>query len=128
MRSVLQNERKVDKKMKVDMMIVFDMIVVLIGVYMGISSFYMKKSGEISSAIITKEELNKCKKKKEFIQYIYWKEMLFGAVAAAVGILGVVNRLILSLEYLNIITMLVFLAAFLWFWHELGQAREKFLH
>lgn len=109
-----------------DIMTVFNAVIVLFGVYMVISSLYMKKSGKISSTVIAAEEIKACRNKEEFISYIYWKEALFGGIMIIVGILGLVNDLIVSLGVVNIVEMIVFLFAFFWFQNEMKKAREKF--
>ena len=98
-----------------DVMLVFDAVVALFGAYMIGSALHMKKSGRINSMVLAQEELKKVKDTKGFIDFLYWREMLFGALVLIVGVLGVLNETI-------------FLAAFIWFQNSLAKAREKFLH
>ena len=76
-----------------NMMVIFDVIVVLFGVYMVASAFKMNRSGEISSMLVSKEELGKCRDKAAFIGSIYRKEAAFGVIMALVGILNLVDAL-----------------------------------
>lgn len=115
------------RNMTMDVMTIFDAVITIFGVYMIGAALKMKKTGEISSAVITAEEIRKCKDKKGFIAFIYWKEALFGALIVLVGILGIINDQVVSLGAFNIVEMLVFLAAFLWFQSQLRRARERFL-
>lgn len=115
------------RNMAMDVMTIFDAVITIFGVYMIGAALKMKKTGEISSAVITAEEIRKCKDKKGFIAFIYWKEALFGALIVLVGILGIINDQVVSLGAFNIVEMLVFLAAFLWFQSQLRRARERFL-
>lgn len=110
-----------------DVMTIFDVVIAIFGIYMVGAALRMKKTGEISSAVITAEEIAKCRKKKEFIAFIYWKEAAFGGLITLVGILGFINDRIVSLGSFNVIEMLIFLAAFLWFQMELRKARERFI-
>ena len=110
-----------------DVMTIFDVVIAIFGVYMVGAALKMKKTGEISSAVITAEEIAKCRDKKGFIAFIYWKEALFGALIIVVGILGIINDQIVSLGGFNVIEMLIFLAAFIWFQSQLRKAREHFL-
>lgn len=110
-----------------DVMTIFDAVITIFGLYMIGAAVKMKKTGEISSAVITAEEIRKCKDKKGFIAFIYWKEAVFGALIVLVGILGIINDQVVSLGAFNIVEMLVFLAAFLWFQSQLRKARERFL-
>gem|GEM_PF-46658 len=108
-------------------MIIFHIVVIVVGGYMTAAGLKMKKTGEISPLLLAEEELKKCKNKKDFISYIYWKEAVLGVVLAAVGILGLVNELVMELGNLKYMELLVFLAVFFWFWRELGAARDKYL-
>lgn len=108
------------------MMVVIDVVIVGFGLYMIFSGLKMKKTGEISSAVITEEEIKNCRKKREFIDFIYWKEAVFGCFMCMTGIIGLVNELVVSIGKLAFVEMLVFLGAFLWFQRELRIARETF--
>ena len=70
-------------------MLVFDAVVALFGAYMIGSALHMKKSGRINSMVLAQEELKKVKDTKGFIEFLYWREMLFGALVLIVGVLGV---------------------------------------
>ena len=104
-----------------------DVVIAIFGVYMIAAALKMKKTGKISSAVITAEEIARCRKTKEFIAFIYWKEAVFGALIIAVGVLGIINDKVVSLGAFNVVELLIFLAAFLWFQSQLRKAREQFL-
>ena len=88
----------------------------------------MKRTGEISTIIMTAQEIEKCRDKAGYIAYIYWKEAVFGGLFILVGIMGVINAFVVNLGFwLNAIDLVIFLGAFLWFYHELAEAREKFV-
>ena len=109
-----------------DVMLIFDVVIAIFGVYMIGAALKMKKTGKISSAVIT-AEIARCRKTKEFIAFIYWKEAVFGALIIAVGVLGIINDKVVSLGAFNVVELLIFLAAFLWFQSQLRKAREQFL-
>lgn len=110
-----------------EVMLIFYVIMMGFGVYMIGAALKMKKTGEISSVVITEEEIAKCKNKQGFIEFIYWKEALFGIMIILVGALGIINDKVISLGVFNIVELVVFLAAFLWFQNSLCKAREQFL-
>lgn len=110
-----------------DVITIFDVVITIFGLYMIGAALKMKKTGEISSAVITAEEIARCRDKKGFIAFIYWKEAVFGALIVVVGILGIINDQVVSLGIYNLVEMVVFLAAFLWFQSQLRRAREQFL-
>ena len=108
-------------------MLIFYVVMMGFGVYMIAAALKMKKTGEISSAVITEEELAKCKNKTGFIEFIYWKEAVLGAMIILVAILGIINDKVVSLGIFNIVELVVFLAVFIWFQNALRKAREQFL-
>ena len=115
------------EKEKMNIMLLFHIIVTAVGGYMAAAGMKMKETGEISPLLLAEEELKKCKNKKNFISFIYWKEVVLGAVMSVVGLLGLVNELVMELGKLKYVELLVFLAVFFWFWRELGAARDKYL-
>lgn len=111
-----------------DVMLVFDAVVALFGAYMIGSALHMKKSGRINSMVLAQEELKKVKDTKGFIEFLYWREMLFGALVLIVGVLGVLNETVMPIGKASILEVIIFLASFIWFQNSLAKAREKFLH
>lgn len=110
-----------------DVMLVFNVVVALFGAYMIWSALQMKKSGKINSMVLAQEEL-KSERYKGFIEFLYWREMLFGALVLIVGVLGVLNETVMPIGKASILEVIIFLAAFIWFQNSLAKAREKFLH
>lgn len=111
-----------------DVMLVFNVVVALFGAYMIWSALQMKKSGKINSMVLAQEELKKVKDTKGFIEFLYWREMLFGALVLIVGVLGVLNETVMPIGKASILEVIIFLAVFIWFQNSLAKAREKFLH
>lgn len=108
-------------------MIIFYVIILLLGIYMAVAARSMKKSGEIHSILIAESEAASCKDKKGFIDYMYWREVVFGIACCIVGILGVVDGFMIPLgKIVRLAGMILFLAAAIWFWCQLGAARKTF--
>lgn len=107
-------------------MVIFDVVITLFGLYMVGAAVQMKKSGKISSMVVSKEEQKHCKNTKAFIDQIYKKEAVFGGIMAIVGILDLVDELVISIQYANVFEMLIFLMAFLWFNREMRSARADY--
>ena len=78
--------------------------------------------------VLAQEELKKVKDTKGFIEFLYWREMLFGALVLIVGFLGVLNETVMPIGKASILEVIIFLAAFIWLQNSLAKAREKFLH
>lgn len=110
-----------------DVMLIFDIILVVFGLYMVGAALLMRKKGRISSVMLTPEEITKCKNSDGFIAYMYGREIIFGGIVAVMGVLGLLNDLVLELSFYNVIEMLLFLGVFLWFQGELSKARANFV-
>lgn len=110
-----------------DVMLIFDVILIVFGLYMIGAAFQMKKQGRISSVMLTPEEITKCKNPTGFITYMYGREVTFGVAVVVMGIFGLLNDLIFELSAYNVVEMLLFLGAFLWFQGELRKARMNFV-
>ncbi len=107
-------------------MIIFDVVITLFGGYLVYSAQKMKQTGEISSMMVAKEQLGKCRDREAFIGRVYKKEAIFGVVTMLVGLLNLLDEVFFSVPYLNIGTMLVFLVAFLWFNREFRDALSEY--
>ena len=109
-----------------DIMTIFDLLLLVVGVYMVIASFRMKKTGVISTVLVTEEESGSCADKEGFIRDMYWREALLGAVMVLLGGLGFLNERVIAIAAWSVVEMLVFLSAFLWFQWGLNRARQRY--
>lgn len=108
-------------------MMVFNAVILVIGIYMIVSALQMKKSGKISQMLLAKEELKKVKDENGFITFLYRREILLGVVMIIVGILGFFEEKVSLPGAFRMVEVVIFLAAFLWFQNSLMKARQKFL-
>ncbi len=112
-----------------DVMIIIDAVIILLGVYMIYVSLHMKKVGEISSLLIAKEEMTRCKDKKGFIDDMSPKLILFASIISVVGVIGIAIDL---LDYtggiLNYAILIVFLIAFVIYTRQMRSARSKYFY
>ena len=49
-----------------DMMLVFFVIIILVGIYMGVQTLQMRKNNRVSNVFFAKEEIGKCKDETGF--------------------------------------------------------------
>ena len=97
------------------------------GIYMIMEAFKMKSTGEISKTVVNEKEINHCKDKKGFIEYICPKAIVFGVVLILYGVLDYVNEYVYSFGVvLDIIILVIFIGGFVWFMKQLSKARGKF--
>ncbi len=110
-----------------DVMLVFNVVVALFGAYMIWSALQMKKSGRINSMVLAQEELKKVKDTKGFIEFLYWREMLFGALVLIVGVLGVLNETVMPIGKASILEVIIFPCSFHLVSEFIGESeRESF--
>ena len=109
--------------------VIFDVIIVALGVYLIYAGFQMKRTGEISTVIINRMEIGNCRDKKGFIDKIYKQTLIFGVVALAFGILGGVNDMLYSLgRVYDIGSVLIFLVVWFWFTKAIRNGRKEFFY
>lgn len=112
-----------------DFIVIFDVIIGGLGIYLVYSAFQMKRSGEISTIIMNREDIIKCKDKRGFIDYIYGRTLIFGLLSLIFGILGGINDSVYSFgRFFNIVGVTIFIIVWLWFTHELKKGRDRYFY
>lgn len=112
-----------------DFMLIFDLIITGLGLYLIYSSLKMKNTGQLSTIVVSQDDMARCKDKQGFIETIAMKSVGFGVVALMYGILAILNDVYAVFgKYFNMIGAVVFIGTWLWFAGELRKAREKFFY
>lgn len=112
-----------------DFMLIFDLIITGLGLYLIYSSLKMKNTGQLSTIVVSQDDMARCKDKQGFIEAIAMKSVGFGVVALIYGILAILNDVNAVFgKYFNMIGAVVFIGTWLWFAGELRKAREKFFY
>lgn len=107
--------------------IIIDFILTAVGAYMIFIGINMKKTGQISSLLVSENELPHCKDQNAYILYIYRKIAVFGLVSLLAGFFYLVNDMVYQLEtWLQVLGGIIFLGFFLWFIRSMQIARAKF--
>lgn len=113
--------------MNTSIMTTFDLIIVVMGIYMITEAYRMKKTGELSKTVVNEKEINHCKDKKGFIDFVFPKSITFGVILILFGILDFANTYMGTFgAILDIVILIVFVAGFIWFSKQLGIARKNF--
>ena len=90
-----------------DMMVVFDAIMTILGVYIVFST--------------------RCKDVEGFIAYLFPKGMGIGLIGTGFGIVGICNDAFANLgQIVNVIALVIFIAAWVWFSVQFRKGKEKF--
>ena len=111
-----------------DVMLIFDIVMRGIGIYMVAAGLKMKKENVISPILLAEEEIIKCMDTKGFIAYIYWREVMLGAVLVLYSVIVLLDKYIFKiggvLEYAPLVVLIMVL---FWFYGGLQTARTRFL-
>ena len=110
-----------------DVIMIFNIVMIILGVYMVIAALNMHKKNEIGTVILAEEELVRCNDKKGFIAYIYWREAVMGVGLILYGSTGLLNKYIFQIgRVLDFICIIGLLSVFGWFYNSLQTARTRF--
>ena len=110
-----------------NVMIIFDAIMTVLGAYLLFMAQKMKKEKRVPSFLIAEQELMRCRDQKGLAEYLFLRIIAFSVVILLFGICGLVNDLAVDLgNAVNIVMILIFLAAWIWFSMELRKARKKY--
>ncbi len=109
-------------------MIIFDVIVLLLGVYLIYNALKMKKNDEISSLLLAPKELKLCKHPYDFIDYMFPIMLSFGIVCVLFGIASLIVDAWLDLPGIyEAALVVVLIGVWIWFSLMLRKAKRKFM-
>lgn len=107
------------------MLIIFDAVIFIYGLYTIYSSLKMKKTGELSN-FFTGGSMEPIRDVRGYIDYIYGRTVVLGAVAVLFGMVGFVNDYIKPLPYLMKALVVLFLTVVVWFTININRAKRRF--
>ena len=111
-----------------NMYLVFDLVFLLLGIWMISSAVKMKRTGEISDWILMEEDMKRCRKKAEFTSYLSPWMLGTGVAVCVLGVVGMLGEIgVLTIPYLRYIIMVAFLLAVGVFWTRLSHARVEYV-
>ncbi|MCR4611550.1 MAG: hypothetical protein K5644_06600 [Lachnospiraceae bacterium] len=109
-------------------LIIFDVIVLLLGVYLIFNAIKMKKTDTIPGILLAPKELKMCKNPYGFIDYMFPFLLVFGIVCTLFGIVSVLGDGLLDFPAIyNGISVLILLTVWVWFSMMLRKAKTKFM-
>ncbi len=115
-----------------NVMLIFDVVVTLLGVYIFILSFKTKNQGEVPTLFVQAEELAQIKDMASFAAELWLKIMIFGLVCFVFG--GI--SLLIDMGHFdffgysniwNIASIILFLAVWIWFSMQLTKTKTKYM-
>ena len=79
-----------------DVMMIFNVVLMILGVCMAVSAFNMKKSKQIGM-ILAEEEVYKCKDTVGFIESVYRRQIVLGIALVVYGGVGLLDKFVLKI-------------------------------
>ncbi len=110
-------------------MSIFDLLISGSGVYLIYIAILMKWKGEIRKGVIVSKDVNpeRIRDKEGFINYMFPKTLVIGALTAAVGCLNMSSPYISGSAWLPLAIMAGYFAALMAFASFTMKARKKFI-
>lgn len=105
-----------------------DILITLCGAYLVYSSVQMKRTGEVSSAIVGKGyDLKKAKDLKGYIEYMYLKSVILGVIVMVSGAANYLNGKYWNIPNFDLVVCAVFLVIIIIYSKIAIDAQKKYL-
>ncbi|MCI8483707.1 MAG: hypothetical protein HFH41_05145 [Lachnospiraceae bacterium] len=106
------------------MLILFDVIIFIYGVYTIYSSIQMKKTRKLSNWFIG--NATTIRDAGGYIDYIFGRTLIMGGMAVLFGIVGFVNDYVKPVPDVMRVLLLLFLTVCIWFYVSINRAKRQF--
>lgn len=108
-------------------MLIFDILILILGVYGIVSAVHMKNTGIPSAILISKQELPRVRNAKEFCKRMYQPTIVFSSIAVLYGVVDLLNQYVLKLPYVDLLGIVCFLIVCAWFVRELNKVKGDYV-
>lgn len=110
-----------------DMMLIFDVIILLLGVYLVYITGKMKKDQRVNQILVPELDMMKCSDQGAYVDFLVPRVYIFAAVCIVFGVQGLLNDLAFDMgTIVNAGMIVIFVAAWVWFSVQLRKGKEKF--
>ena len=116
--------------MNFDVMMVFDVIIIALGLYLFAQSIIGLKNKTVPSTVVPAEDMARCKDEAAMSAYLLPKVIIFAVMCFACGVQGLINdtKLVEMPKMVNTGFLILFLAGWSIFSYCIVKARKKYLH
>ena len=87
----------------IDVILIFDIVLLVYGGYTVYSAFVMKKTQTPVKWLVPEQELKKCRDARGFAEAMFLKTVIFGIVVALFGLVSFLNRIFWLIEALELL-------------------------
>lgn len=105
---------------------IIDIVIIVLGFYMIYVSVQMKKKNKINHFIVDEQVMRACKDEKGFVAYLYPRMLSFSIILIIVGVVKLLADTVINIGYFAYVLMAVALIAFLIFFKQLTDGKNKF--
>ena len=112
-----------------DMMLIFDVIMAVLGVYLLTAAVKMKRTKRVPTLLVPEQELKRCRHPEDFAAFMAPKTRTFSIVILIFAAQGLVNGLLKTGRVgtvCNVVMLIVFIANWGWFSSKLQKGKEKY--
>ena len=108
-------------------MSLFDLVILIYGIYMIYSAYQMRKTHQPSKLIINQAELVGARDPKGFCEAMFKPTVVFGMMAVLYGIVGFINDRYVDEPMVNFASIILFLILCFWFLRETKKYKSQYL-
>lgn len=108
---------------------IFDVLIIICGLYMVYTAFIMKTRGKITAGIVVSKDIDveKIRDKQGFINYMFGKVLLLGVLTAVIGVMGIISTYINAPSYITLIGLACFMVILIVFAVASNKAKKLFI-
>lgn len=106
------------------MLILFDVIIFIYGVYTIYSSIQMKRTRKLSNWFIGNAA--SIRDAEGYIDYIFGRTLIMGGMAVLFGAVGFINDYVKPVPDVMRVLLLLFLTVCIWFYVSINRAKGQF--
>lgn len=107
--------------------LVFDIIILILGLDALFSAVRVKKTGIPSAILIPREEQDRIRNKEAFCGKMYQPTILFGIIICLYGVADLLNRNVLKLPFVDLLSIACFLIVCVWYLRKLREVKGEHL-
>ena len=108
------------------MLLIFDVVVLVYGFYTIYSAISMKRTQKLSSWLVGEDTASAIRDTKGYIDFIYRRVMVMGAMAVLFVIISLVNDCVTPIVNAMRLMVVLFLAVCVWFYLTVRKAKKNY--
>ena len=113
--------------MNFNIMLIFDVIILALGIYVVYSAEKMRKDRKVPELFVSSQEMKACVNELGFINFLFPKALAFGLACVLFGLEGLYNDFIYDFgKAVNAAEIIIFIGAWIYFSVMLRKGRNEY--